>query len=342
MVNAKNLVSGGVIALAVAAIVTYMSVNGLTTEDVTLVDACYRASQVKGINTETCAQLKEQNYEWDTQIPCVDMFKIDVYYWTPRMMFAYFSGGKSDVAKLGRKNKGSEEIVYTSAMNMTFAEALADRCDPATADEEYIVYRAIVDQIRMGVKVEDLDLSELEDRQLYSWNQALSWIVSAIGGAIQAIWAAATQAAADAVNYKACSVGLALKFTSSNLIDRAECSGNHPTRCRRYHSSGPSGWWTNHSRGGNNRLNNGCNTHDKCLQNIDWSDQSYSDKVAGKACDLALSKAGKKGINWKWPGFSCGWRGCRSWWFAWSYSVSDSRLVSACVWISMAAAPNGP
>jgi len=342
MVNSKNLLTAGVMSLAVAAIVTYMNVNGLSTEDITLVDACYKASEAKGINTATCDELKQHSMEWDTHVPCVRAFREEVYYWTPRMMFGFYTGGKSEIAELGRKNKGEEEeIVYTAAMNLTYTEALQDRCGPATADEQYPIFLEVYEQMSNGVAVEDLDMSKFENRELYSFNQVAGWIVSMIGAAIAQIYAKTVQSAADNANYRACSVGLALKFASSNLQDRAECSGKHPTRCKRWHSSGPSGWWQNHSRGGNNRLNNGCNSHDKCLEVIPSNWSTSSKKNAGYNCDDALSRAGKRGVQWKWPGISCGWRGCRSWWFAWKYSMSDSRFFSGCVWLSMALHPNG-
>jgi hypothetical protein len=337
MVNSKNLLTAGVLSLAVASIVSYMAANGLTTEDVTLVDACYRASQVKGINVETCDELKQHKYEWDTVIACVPAFKEELYYWTPRMMFGYFTGGKEEIAQLGRKNKGEKEIVYTAAQNLTYAEALNERCGPATEDEQYPIYQEVRKQLGEGVELEDVDLSMFEDRELWGWNQTAGWIAAALGMYLVAWVFFNSQALADAANYKACSTGLVFMF--SGVIDRAECSGNHPARCRRYHSSGPSGWWSSYHRGGNNRLNNGCNVHDRCLQSIKpWPSGS------GPSCwwcDEHLSRAGKKGVQWKWPGVSCGWRGCRSWWFGWSYPMSDSRFQSGIVWLGMAAHPNG-
>jgi len=337
MVNSKNLLTGAVLSLAVASIVSYMTANGLTTEDVTLVDACYRASQAKGINVETCDEMKRHSYEWDTVISCVPAFKEELYFWTPRMMFGFFSGGKSEIAALGRKNKGEEQVVYTAAMNLTYAEALNERCAPAMADEQYPIYLEVKKQMGEGVAAEDLDMSMFEDRELWGWSQTLAFIAAALGFWITAWVIYNSQSLADAANYKACSNGLVFMF--SGVIDRAECSGNHPSRCKRYHGSGPSGWWDNHSRGGNNRLNNGCYTHDNCLQNVKpWPSGS------GPTCwwcDEHLSRSGKKGVQWKWPGCSCGWRGCRSWWFGWKYPMSDSRLQSGLVWLAMAAHPNG-
>jgi len=332
MVNSKNLLTAGVVSLAVASIITYMSVNGLTTNDISLVDACYKASQVKGINVATCDELKQHNYEWDTSVPCAKAFKEDLYFWTPRMMFGYYSGGKTEIAALGRKNKGTEkQVIYTAAMNLTFAEALMDRCGPAENDEEFPIFKSLWQQMSSGVAAEDVDVSEFEDRNLYSWNQALSWIISALCFAIGAIFAAVLQPVADATNYKACSVGLAFQKLVSGIQDHAECSGNNPTKCRRWHYVGPSGWWNNHHRGSSNRLNNGCVQHDKCLNK---SLSSYW------SCDEGLKNASKQGIAWKWPGFSCGWRGCRGWWFGWTYSTGDSRVTAGCVYITMKNHPN--
>jgi len=334
MVNSKNLLTAGVLSLAVAAIVTYMSVNGLTTEDISLVDACYKASQAKGINVETCDQLKKDNYEWDTVVPCIKTFKEEVYFWTPRMMFTYMAGGKAEIAQLGRKNKGEEKIVYTAAQNMTYAEALNDRCGGAATDEQYPVWKEVAKQIGAGVAIEDLDMSMFDDRELWSFAQTAGWIAAALGMPIVAFLFLGTQHLVNAANYRACSIGLAFKFINGDISDTAECSGKHPTKCKRYHSGGPSGWWNNHQRGGNNRLNNGCNGHDKCLENTDDTGSMWW-------CDEHLSRAGKKGVQWKWPGASCGWRGCRSWWFGWKYPMSDSRFNSGCVWLSMAVHPNG-
>jgi len=337
MVNSKNLLTAGVLSLAVASIVSYMAANGLTTEDVTLVDACYRASQAKGINVETCDELKQHKYEWDTVIPCITAFKEELYFWTPRMMFGYYTGGKDEISALGRKNKGEENVIYTAAQNLTYAEALNERCGPASEDEQFPIFQEIVKQMGEGVALEDVDVSMFEDRELWSWSQVLSFIVACLGSPIAAIVIMFSQELADLANYKACSNGLIFMF--SGVIDRAECSGNHPSRCKRYHIGGPSGWWNNHSRGGNNRLNNGCNTHDKCLQSLKpWPSGS------GPSCwwcDEHLSRAGKKGVQWKWPGVSCGWRGCRSWWFGWKYPMSDSRFFSGGVWLCMAVHPNG-
>jgi len=316
-----------------------MSVNNLTTEDISLVDACYKASEAKGINTETCDELQAHKMEWDTVVPCIKAFKEDVYYYTPRMMFGFMTGGKSDIAALGRKNKGSdEEVVYTAAMNMSYTEALGDRCSAAWDDDQYPIFREIWDQMSAGVALEDVDLSKFEDRQLYSFSQVAGWILSAIGAAIAALWAATVQSAADSLNYRACSIGLAIGFASGSLQDRAECSGKHPTRCKRYHYRGPSGWWNNHSRGSTNRLNGACNTHDKCLENVPDNWSTSSQKSANKSCDLGIANGGKKGVNWKWPWLSCGWRGCRGGWFGWSYSMGDSRFWSGCVWLTMGCA----
>jgi len=347
MVNSKNLLSAGVMSLAIAAIVTYMQVNGLTTEDISLVDACYKASQAKGINVETCDEMKKQNYEWDTAVPCVTTFKEEVYFYTPRMMFGFMAGGKTDIAELGRKNKGETEgVVYTQAQNLTFAEALQDRCAATTQDEHYAIWLDISNQLASGVKPEDVDTSKYQDRELYGWNSVVSWAQGAISNLGNYLWdviqylvSKSTQYAADAVNYRCCSLGLALKFFNSNLIDRAECSGKHPTNCKKSGSYwGPNGWWTNRSQGSYNRLNKGCRGHDQCLE-IEGSGDEDTDVFY--QCDEALSNAGKKGVNWHWPGLSCGWRGCRGWWFGWKYSTSDSRIVAASVWLSMGMHPNG-
>lgn len=347
MVNSKNLLSAGVMSLAVAAIVTYMQVNGLTTEDISLVDACYKASQAKGINVETCDEMKKQSYEWDTKIGCVQYFKEDTYFWTPRMMFAYMAGGKSEIAALGRKNKGEDEgVIYTAEQNLTFAEALQDRCAAAPEDPSYEMFIDVTNQMGQGVKPEDIDFSKYQDRELYGWWDVVSWVEgveTAIGNAVKDtihfLENLFFQLPADAANYKCCSLGLALKFVCGDLEDRAECSGKHPSNCRKSGSNyGPSGWWNNRNHGSNNRLNKGCKTHDQCLEKEADADK---DKDVYYDCDEALSNAGKKGVNWHWPGVKCGWRGCRSWWFGWEYSCADSRTVSGSVWISMGMHPNG-
>ena len=335
MVNSKNLLSAGVLALAFAAIITYMNANGLTTEDITFVDACYRSAQAKGINQHTCEAMERQNYKWDTQVPCVKGFKEEMYFYTPRMMFTYLAGGKTDIAKLGRTNKGSEEVVYDAKMNLTYAEALMDRCSPAFADGEYPIFQELFAQYSSGVALEDLDTSVFTDRALYGWSTVKKWINKAIG-AIGKLWKKSSQSLVNSANYRACSVGLALAWLAPGLVDTAECSGNHPTQCYRYHSNHYnnrpySGWWTNRRRGNNNRLNNGCVTHDQCLNN---------NVKNGKQCDADLSAAGKKCVQWKWPGISCGWRGCHWWWFSWAHSCGDARFTSGCVWLSMATHPN--
>jgi len=354
MVNSKNLLTAGVMSLAIASIVTYMQVNGLTTEDITLVDACYKASQAKGINVETCDQLKQHDMEWDTVVPCIKFFQEDVYFYTPRMMFNYFAGGKSEISNLGRKNKGEESTVYTSAQNLTFAEALQDRCAAASQDPSYPVWRDISAQIVAGVAPEDIDTSKYEDRELYGWNDAVSWVVSE-GNTASDKWESNlkrtiqiltptfnrwTQTLANNANYKACSLGLALKKVYPAITDYAECSGRHPTRCKHTgHSYGTSNWWNTHDRSSSYRLNNGCNGHDVCLEN---EAAGRGDKDVFWQCDEDLSNAGYRGVQWHWPGIRCGWRGCRTWWFGWKYTSRDSRVIASTVWLSMDTHPNGP
>jgi hypothetical protein len=336
---------GSVLTLSVAAIITWMNVNGLTTEDISLVDACYKSAQSKGINIETCDDLKDREMEWDSIVPCEKGYKEDIYFWTPRMMFVYLAGGQSDIAALGRTSKGQESqgVIYDAAMNLTFVEALEDRCNAMREETEYPFFVEGRRQYVRGVKIEDIDFSKFEDRNLYGWNQAWEWIFSSIGNCI-AHAIPNDQVAADAVNYKACSVGLAFNALNddgdyvtgpggaqSEIYDHAECSGNNPVICKRYHHSGTDGWWTVNDRSGNNRLNNGCVGHDKCLNKC---------QKEGGACDSDLSLAAKKGVNWSWPGISCSWRGCRTWWFSWCNSMSDARFWSGCVWMSMSGEPN--
>lgn len=345
MVNAKNLLSASVVTLAVATIVTYMHANGLTTNDISLVDACYKSVQAKGINVETCDDFKQSNQEWDTRIACEMGYKEDIYYYTPRMLFVYYAGGKDEVSALGRKTKGSSENkeVYTKANNMTFVEAINDRCAEMLDEPEFPIFVEVRSQVRHGVKFEDVDLSKFEDRNLYGWNQAASWIMSALNIVISALVFLPSQALISAANYKACSNGLAfekityaltLTMGGRYLIDTAQCGGNSPTRCRRYHAFGPSGWWNNHERNSDNRLNNGCVEHDKCLE---------FKKQHGRECDQGLASEAWKALTWHWPylrcSWGCGWRGCRggcsSGWFGWKNSMGDSRGSSALVWATM-------
>lgn len=373
MVNSKNLLTAGVMSLSIASIITYMQANGLTTEDITLVDACYKASEVNGINIETCDELKQHSMEWDTTIPCIQQFQEDVYFYTPRMMFNYFSNGDSDIANLGRKNKGEETLVYNSVQNLTFAEALQDRCAAASQDPTYVVFRDVMEQWNAGVAEEDIDLSKYEDRELYGWNTVAGWVKagnrgaqstkkafvdvgnSAYNGAVNVgthvvkisvgvilfVAKGITQLIANQMNYKACSLGLALKKIHAGIVDNAECSGRHPTRCRAsgHGFIGWSNWWNNHDRSTNYRLNNGCVQHDKCLQD---EQNNGSDKDVFWDCDEALSMAGKRGVDWQGPGWHCGWRGCAAWIVNWKYVSYDSRFIASTVWLSMGTHPNGP
>jgi hypothetical protein len=326
-----------------------MSMNGLSDKDISLVDACYRSVQAKGVNGETCDEFKKLGYEWDTKIACTEAYKENVYYWTPRMMFLYVAGGKEEISSLGRKNKGSSsnnDPVYTLSNNMTLIEALNDRCGEMRDEPEYPIFIEINKQMRSGVKKEDLDLSMFEDRNLYGWSEFASWVVSSFNYVIRVALIQGIQYDADLKNYKACSVGYGMYapyqmgvdyLTASeesklaNLQDRAECSGNKPWRCKRYHFAGPGGWWNRWGQGVGNQLNKACVVHDKCLQN----------QNPGSACDSALASAAWSLLRWKAPGISCSWRGCRTWWFTWRTSTVDSRGAAILVYCSMAwATPN--
>jgi hypothetical protein len=341
MVNAKNLLATSVVTLAVAAIVTYMSVNGLSDKDISLVDACYRSAQAKSVNAETCEDFKKNSYEWDTKIPCTRSYKEDVYYWTPRMMFMYFAGGKEEIGSLGRKNKGtstSTDAMYVASNNMTLIEALEDRCSEMLSEPEYPMFMEMQKQFKNGVKVEDMDLSMFEDRNLYGWTEFTSWVIDYFNYRFVAQYVILSQPAADIANYKACSNGYGLQksilgHTGYDIVDNAECSGRNPHRCKRFHALGPHAWWNNHERTRKNQLNRGCNAHDQCL--------AYRSKRGGE-CDDDLASAAWGMITWKWPGISCSWRGCRSWWFTWRNATNDSRRSAILVYCTMGwVRPNG-
>merc|ERR1719247_1734221 len=78
-------------------------------------------------------------------------------------------------------------------------------------------------------------------------------------------------------NYKACSSKLAwtIIWFIDELNDTAQCSkpdGQTPSKCKRYHGSGPSGWWYYFHMTTRNWLNRGCHLHDTCLQHFTmWS-----------------------------------------------------------------------
>jgi hypothetical protein len=330
------------VTLAVASIVTYMSMNGLTDKDISLVDACYRSVQASGINSETCDDFKKMGQDWDTKIPCVELYKEDIYYYTPRMMFMYYAGGKQEIGNLGRRNKGSAnsaEPLYTAANNLTFIEALNDRCEEMMHEPEYLIFLEYKKQFDAGVEASDIDLSMFEDRNLYGWTDFTNWVVSYFGFAFQTLVIIWTQPVSDGANYKACSIGYGLQKAFLNKVginvqDHAECSGRTPHHCARWHHNGPHGWWNNHGIQSRNHLNRGCVAHDKCLK--------VTVGAAKGECDDDLASASWPMLRWKWPGINCSWRGCRTWLFAWRTATADSRRSAILVWCTMAwKRPNG-
>jgi hypothetical protein len=381
MVNSKALLTSGVMTLAVAGIVTYMQMNGLTTDDISLVDACYKSASVNGINVETCDQFKEWNTEWDTKIPCVVSFKENTYFWTPRMMFQFYAGEDTEIQSLGRKNKGEEFVQYEpTAMNMSLADALYDRCGEAVIDPAFnswkyqgretawwvtkVITKGVIWGATKGKKAAKKAAKISAKAIKSSYNAATGAVTDATNyaaGVAQAGWDYGEDAAQNAIsdvnsyvsdvqsgliaatqfapNYRACSLGLAMKAVNPNMIDTAECSGKNPGQCKRYHQYGGNwGWWTNNKRGTNNRLNSGCVAHDQCLN---AQEPNWNDTISGQ-CDVALSLAAHKCIAWRDGKRSCGWRGCRFRAAGYKYSCGDSRSISSSVHISMATTPNGP
>jgi hypothetical protein len=74
MVNAKLLVTVVAVAMAVSgAIILYMVNNNLTTDEITLYDACIGATaENEGADADQCEDFKTAGVTWNTEIPCIE------------------------------------------------------------------------------------------------------------------------------------------------------------------------------------------------------------------------------------------------------------------------------
>lgn len=282
MVNTRTLFSAVALATCFYAIASYMKTNNLNTSDITFVDACWKMNAAtNGGWNSTCTQAEVGETNWDTPIACFGDFAPEKYFFTPRQVMG--------LEGVGRRMKSDADLV--SAVKTANTDRKKDICivTPSIQSE--------FDAWMVQQKSAKRDNIILAGAALWL---AVSCIVVQTGDCH------------DMGFYKACSTNPG--FFVNWGADKAQCAGNEGHLC----TDGRSwrhNWWRSHSRGGSNYLNNGCVTHDECLE---FGPHTSSHDGC---CDKALS-----GKAWD----------CVSAW-----SCGDGRFVSSIVSSIMAFQPNG-
>lgn len=247
MPSGRNFVASVGVMAAIVAIIAYVDRQGLSLDDITLVEACRNAN----LGEIECNNFEEKGMTWDFKQPCEPLFKPDQYYFTPRMIFDRLQAGNA---------------TYMDALDGTWNA----QCLGVDTDADYEAFKS-------GALV----TGRAEKRELAIWYALVipAWY----------LYRALT-------NYKACSIALGLIGRLTG--DKAQCAepghGHDPSKCKRYHSWGPKGWWYGHARSKKWYLNNGCVDHDNCLQDNKWTDgcPMPNGKTSKRNdCDGKLSKA---------------------------------------------------
>lgn len=232
MVNSRNLLVGSTLTLSMVAIFAYMRKNNLTTNDITLVDACWATNAGIGAGhmNETCGDIQKMGWDWETKVPCYPGFKESEYYYTPREIYG--------LSGMGRRAKGENEMEQAAKERMD---------DGSTPDQDDIMFRC----------------AEMRSDPDFSSDIPMTQTVEATEER-ENWWRRSPPPCQDRPdangNYKACSVSLAFDNT-----DEAECSGLRS-------SSGPVPYcycnWTDRDNKEEHWLNRGCVRHDMCLEGV--------------------------------------------------------------------------
>jgi hypothetical protein len=271
MPSGKNFIASVGVMAAIVAIIAYVDRQGLSLDDVTLVEACRNAN----LGEVECNMFEEKGMTWDFKQPCEPQFKPDQYFFTPRQIFEQFQSGNSS---------------YTEALENVFNQ----QCNPVDTDADYEAFRS-------GALIS----GRSEKRDLI-----IPLLIAAVAiAAMWALRIGPTYWLVNGLtNYKACSISLGLFGRITG--DLAQCAekglyltGNggknyvalwDSGKCKRYHTNGPKGWWYGHARSKKWYLNNGCVDHDNCLQLNKWKDgckMVNGAKSKRDDCDGKLAKA---------------------------------------------------
>lgn len=242
-----------------------------------------KACRQSNIREADCIAFEDAGITWDYKQPCQQFFKAEQYYYTPRMIFEASRSGNT---------------TYGDALESVYKQA----CGSISQDADWEAYKSGAVQGRS------------EKRELILWFILVALLLAG---------------AYTASNYKACSTKLGLTAfpggTFTNINDSAQCASNYykdPSKCKRFHAAGTGGWWYSRHRHYRNYLNNGCVTHDNCLQ---------SNKCAGSArnaCDGSLATAAKSCLKT--------WR-CRD---SWYFSKVVKGIMSNCPNCGLAYSPS--
>lgn len=82
MASGQNIVVSSVLLLGMGGIFIWMKQNGVSRTDMSVVEACHKAADAGMVNIETCEDIQEDGYTWETQVPCVEGFKQSKYFFT--------------------------------------------------------------------------------------------------------------------------------------------------------------------------------------------------------------------------------------------------------------------
>jgi len=88
MVNVKTVFSAVVVMSCFTAIAVYMRNNNLSTDDISLIDVCYKMEEIETGWKATCQGFEDRKYTWDTTVPCFGEFGADKYTYTPRELMS--------------------------------------------------------------------------------------------------------------------------------------------------------------------------------------------------------------------------------------------------------------
>jgi len=139
MVNAKTVFSAVVAMSCFAAIAVYMRNNNLSTDDLSLVEACYKMEATEGGWKATCEGFEDRGHNWDTKVSCFGEFGPDKYYYTPRELLG--------ITNLSRNLKGN-----TDEETLVKEIKFVDVCEKFVTEEIYQEFEDWKKEMQLAAK----------------------------------------------------------------------------------------------------------------------------------------------------------------------------------------------
>lgn len=241
--NANVVVSLSLVVVgACVGIFVWMQANGLGTDDIAFIDACYGKF---GEDSEECATFAEGGIEWDTAFVCDENFP-DNGHITMRGLFDAWEASESETAEEG---ESAMDAYIQSACKAIDEEQMAgpmpDWSDteqpegvPGEGDE-------ITDEWIAGGGGRKLVVNDQEERKEFFFMAAIATFLY-------------FNRHDTLINFEGiCSANWDMV---ANGNDSAECSGLRNYKCQAYQDYGPNYWRTSKP------LGRACIDHDVCLQ----------------------------------------------------------------------------